>query len=160
MLSNRLSAWDLETTRRHSPNLSRRLLCSCGLLSLPWAGTSSRFPIRSRSINKNECAEHNSLCPLQAKSKMRANHSLATKTPIGASRQHGGNMMRYKSSNAAVSGALLFLALVLAGPASAHHSVQAQFDIHKMFTVSVTVSKVEWINPHSYLTINVKDADG
>ena len=69
-------------------------------------------------------------------------------------------MMHYKNSNAVVSSALLFLALVLAGPASAHHSVQAQFDIHKTFTVSGTVSKVEWINPHSYLTINVKDADG
>jgi uncharacterized protein DUF6152 len=69
-------------------------------------------------------------------------------------------MMHHKNSNAVVSSALLFLALVLAGPASAHHSVQAQFDIHKTFTVSGTVSKVEWINPHSYLTINVKDADG
>src|ERR1700687_5606351 len=69
-------------------------------------------------------------------------------------------MMHYKNSNVAVSGALLILGLLLAGPASAHHSVQAQFDIHKTFTVSGTVSKVEWINPHSYLTINVKDADG
>jgi Family of unknown function (DUF6152) len=69
-------------------------------------------------------------------------------------------MMHYKNSTAVVSSALLILALVLAAPASAHHSVQAQFDIHKSFTVSGTVSKVEWINPHSYLTINVKDADG
>jgi len=69
-------------------------------------------------------------------------------------------MMHYKNSNAAVCGALLILGLLLAGPASAHHSVQAQFDIHKTFTVSGTVAKVEWINPHSYLTINVKDADG
>jgi len=69
-------------------------------------------------------------------------------------------MMHYKNSNAAISGALLILGLLLAGPASAHHSVQAQFDIHKTFTVAGTVAKVEWINPHSYLTINVKDADG
>jgi hypothetical protein len=69
-------------------------------------------------------------------------------------------MMHYKNSNAAVYGALLILGLLLAGPASAHHSVQAQFDIHKTFTVAGTVAKVEWINPHSYLTINVKDADG
>jgi len=69
-------------------------------------------------------------------------------------------MMHYKNSNVAVSGALLILGLLLAGPASAHHSVQAQFDIHKTFTVSGTVAKVEWINPHSYLTINVKDTDG
>jgi Family of unknown function (DUF6152) len=69
-------------------------------------------------------------------------------------------MMHHKNGNAVVSSALLLLGLLLAGPAFAHHSVQAQFDIHKTFTVSGTVSKVEWINPHSYLTINVKDADG
>jgi hypothetical protein len=69
-------------------------------------------------------------------------------------------MMRHKNSTPFVSSAWLILGLLLAGPAFAHHSVQAQFDIHKTFTVSGTVSKVEWINPHSYLTINVKDADG
>jgi len=52
------------------------------------------------------------------------------------------------------------LGLTLAGVASAHHSVQSQFDIHKTVTVSGVVSKLEWINPHSYLTLNVKDADG
>jgi len=69
-------------------------------------------------------------------------------------------MIHHEYSNAVVSGALLLLIVLLAGPVSAHHSVQAQFDIHKTFTVSGTVAKVEWINPHSYLTINVKDADG
>src|ERR1700680_893384 len=65
-------------------------------------------------------------------------------------------MRRFSS---AVSFALLMV-LVFAGVASAHHSVQSQFDIHKTVTVSGTVSKVEWINPHSYLTLNVKDANG
>ena len=50
--------------------------------------------------------------------------------------------------------------LGLAGPVWAHHSIQAQFDITKHVTVSGTVAKVEFINPHSYLTVNVKDADG
>lgn len=54
----------------------------------------------------------------------------------------------------------LLMGLVFAITASAHHSVQSQFDIHKTVTVSGTVSKVEWINPHSYLTLNVKDASG
>jgi len=54
----------------------------------------------------------------------------------------------------------LLMSLAFAAAASAHHSVQSQFDIHKTVTVSGTVSKIEWINPHSYLTLNVKDADG
>src|SRR5215475_15033458 len=50
--------------------------------------------------------------------------------------------------------------MALAGPLSAHHSIQSQFDIHKTINISGTVAKMEWINPHSYLTVNVKDADG
>ena len=41
-----------------------------------------------------------------------------------------------------------------------HHSVPSQFDVHKTITVTGTVAKVEWINPYSYITINVKDPDG
>ena len=52
------------------------------------------------------------------------------------------------------------LCVVATGRTSAHHSIQAQFDVHKTVTVSGTVAKVEWINPHSYLILNVKDADG
>jgi Family of unknown function (DUF6152) len=50
--------------------------------------------------------------------------------------------------------------LAFSGPVSAHHSIQAQFDIHKTVTISGTVAKIEFINPHSYLTVNVKGADG
>jgi Family of unknown function (DUF6152) len=56
--------------------------------------------------------------------------------------------------------AALFCSLALAAPAWAHHSVQSQFDIHKTVSVSGTVAKIEFINPHSYLTVNVKGADG
>jgi uncharacterized protein DUF6152 len=61
--------------------------------------------------------------------------------------------------NLVVSVALL-VGLVLCGTVSAHHSVQAQFDVRKQVTVSGTVAKLEFINPHSYLTINMKDAEG
>jgi hypothetical protein len=54
----------------------------------------------------------------------------------------------------------VFGSMALAGTASAHHSIQSQFDIHKTVSISGTVAKVEFINPHSYLTVNVKVADG
>ena len=51
-------------------------------------------------------------------------------------------------------------AVALAGPVSAHHSIQAQFDINKTISISGSVARIEFINPHSYLTLNVKGADG
>src|SRR5882672_5193995 len=50
--------------------------------------------------------------------------------------------------------------VALPGLVFPHHSIQAQFDIYKTVTVTGTVARMEFINPHSYLTINVKDADG
>jgi hypothetical protein len=46
------------------------------------------------------------------------------------------------------------------GGLSAHHSIQAQFDVHKTVTVNGVIAKVEYINPHSYLTVDVTEADG
>lgn len=45
-------------------------------------------------------------------------------------------------------------------PSSAHHSVAGQFDIHTMVTVSGVVAKVDWVNPHIYLHVDAKDAEG
>ncbi len=50
--------------------------------------------------------------------------------------------------------------LAFPGGVSAHHSIQAQFDVNKTLTINGTVTRVEFINPHSYLTLNVKGADG
>jgi len=67
-------------------------------------------------------------------------------------------MSRFQIDSAVFAATVCGLALV--GPLSAHHSIQSQFDIHKTINISGTVAKMEWINPHSYLTVNVKDADG
>ena len=56
--------------------------------------------------------------------------------------------------------AILVCGLAFPGGVSAHHSIQAQFDVNKTLTISGAVTKVEFINPHSYLTLNVKGADG
>ena len=67
-------------------------------------------------------------------------------------------MTRFRIRGALITA--LLCGLALAGPVSAHHSIQSQFDIHKTVSISGTVAKIEFINPHSYLTVNVKGADG
>jgi hypothetical protein len=69
-------------------------------------------------------------------------------------------MVYPKISVALLGSALWILSFVTTGPALAHHSVQAEFDVHKIITITGTVAKVEFINPHSYLTVDVKDANG
>jgi hypothetical protein len=62
--------------------------------------------------------------------------------------------------NSVVSAALL-VGVVLSSAVSAHHSVQAQYAPEgQKVTVAGTLAKLEFLNPHSYLTLNVKDADG
>lgn len=51
------------------------------------------------------------------------------------------------------------LALTVA-PGWAHHAFSAEYDSTKPLTLRGTVTKVEWINPHSWITIDVKAADG
>jgi hypothetical protein len=44
--------------------------------------------------------------------------------------------------------------------ASAHHSVAGQFDVGKRLQLTGTISAVDWINPHVYIHLDVKDEKG
>ncbi len=50
--------------------------------------------------------------------------------------------------------------LLASAPASAHHAFAAEFDSAKPVKLKGTVTKMEWINPHSWIHIDVKNADG
>ena len=52
------------------------------------------------------------------------------------------------------------LLLAAAIPMVAHHSLDAEFDRTKPVTVTGTVTKVEWMNPHIWYYMDVKGTDG
>ena len=56
----------------------------------------------------------------------------------------------------AAAGALL----CCAARVTAHHSFAAEFDANQPVELRGTITKMEWINPHSWLHIDVKNADG
>ena len=58
-------------------------------------------------------------------------------------------------------GTVLAAALAIAAPpAVAHHSLAAVFDENQPLTLEGVISKVEWINPHVHLQLDVTDSTG
>jgi len=65
--------------------------------------------------------------------------------------------MRAKLINLVASGGVLMAAAL---SATAHHSFSAEFDSSKAVKLDGEVVKMEWVNPHSWLHIDVKKPDG
>src|SRR6202165_3838729 len=60
-----------------------------------------------------------------------------------------------------LSVSLAALGLLLAvKPVSAHHAFAADFDAKKPVKLRGTVTKMEWINPHAWIHVDVKKPDG
>jgi len=65
--------------------------------------------------------------------------------------------MTFSLRAAAVSGFALFGTVA---PILAHHSFAAEYDSTKTVTVKGTINKLSWVNPHAYVFVDVKDANG
>ena len=55
---------------------------------------------------------------------------------------------------------IAFLAVITPEPLSAHHSLAAEYDQTKAVTLTGVVAKVDWINPHSYIYLDVTGPAG
>jgi hypothetical protein len=54
----------------------------------------------------------------------------------------------------------VLVVLVAVAPALAHHSFAGEYDGKKPVTITGTVTKIEWTNPHARFYVDAKEADG
>ena len=52
------------------------------------------------------------------------------------------------------------LALLVTGPAWAHHNMSAAFDFNQRFTETGTLTQLDWRNPHIYVSVEVTSEEG
>ena len=57
-------------------------------------------------------------------------------------------------------GVTVFSLLLAAAPAPAHHAFASEFDVDKPLRLQGNVTMMEWVNPHSWIHIDVKSPDG
>jgi hypothetical protein len=73
-----------------------------------------------------------------------------------------GTSLRRIELNTTIPGGLTIILGLLAAtvPVFAHHSFAAEFDGNKQVTLTGVVTKVDWVNPHAYIYVDVKGDDG
>ncbi len=67
--------------------------------------------------------------------------------------------MRARTASVAIGVGALLSAL-MAAPAAAHHAVAAEFDANSPVELEGTVVRMEWVNPHTWIHIDVTQSDG
>ncbi len=66
-------------------------------------------------------------------------------------------MKKSMSASFALAISVFFaLAVIVAGSASAHHNMAATFDLAQRFTATGTLTRIDWVNPHIYVSVDVK----
>ena len=58
------------------------------------------------------------------------------------------------------SAAIVVASMSVPAGTSAHHSVSGQFDTEDRITLNGVISKIDWINPHIYVHLDVEDESG
>jgi hypothetical protein len=80
--------------------------------------------------------------------------------PPPALSRPGGKSMKNRN-RAMLSGLVVAVALLLSTwPVAAHHQIVAQFSTSRPITLRGSITKVEWVNPHGWIYLDVKGADG
>lgn len=73
-------------------------------------------------------------------------------------------LIPYKSTLGVATGtlcvAIASLGLLVSTPATAHHAFSAEFDAQKPFELKGVVTKGKWVNPHSWVYVDIKATDG
>lgn len=65
--------------------------------------------------------------------------------------------MKSKSAKVLAAAAL---SIAAAAPTQAHHAFSAEFDSKQPLEIKGVVTKTKWVNPHSWIYLDVADADG